>query len=275
MTSAAIVACLWLLFAGSHVGLAALRARFVSRLGELGFVALFYAVAAVSFAALVTYYAAHRFEGAPGLALGSIPALRWLLTGVAVLGIALTAPALMIYPRLPSALFGQPIRPARGIEKITRHPFFAGTGLFGLAHALLAAHLVGTVFFVGLVMLVAVGAWHQDRKLLARRGAPYGDYMASTSAMPFAAVLSGRQRLTWQDVPIGALALGLGLALALRHWHEVLFANRGARIVGVVLVGALLAGLGALRRSRRLPAAAPPIDGGSAGLVGGLRRGPS
>lgn len=257
MTPATVVGFLWLLFGGSHVGLAAVRARLVPRLGELGFTAFFYLVASASFAALVTYYAAHRFQGAPGLALGSIPALRWSLMGVAALGIALNVPGLTTYPRLPSALFAQPIRPARGIEKITRHPFFAGTGLFALAHALLATRLVGFVFFGGLVLLVAVGAWHQDRKLLARRGAPYAEYLASTSAVPFAAVLSGRQRLTRRDLPIGTLALGLGLALALRQWHDRLFANRGAWIVGVFLVGGLVAGLNAWRRSRRLAAPAP------------------
>lgn len=258
MTAATVVAFLWLLFGGSHVGLAAVRPRLVPRLGELGFIAIFSLVAAASFAALVTYYAAHRFEGAPGLALGSTAVLRWLLMGMAVLGIALSAPGLTSYPRLPSALFGQPIRAATGIEKITRHPFFAGMGLFALAHALLATRLVGTVFFGGVVLLVAVGAWHQDRKLLARRGAPYAEYVKSTSRVPFAAVLSGRQRLTWRDLPIGTLALGVVLALALRQWHELLFANRGTWIVGVVLVGALVAGLNALRRSRRL-AARPPI----------------
>ena len=262
MSSAIIVALLWLLFGGSHVGLAAVRGRLVTRLGELGFTALFFLVASASFAALVTYYAGHRFEGAPGLALGSSASLRWLLMGVVALGVALTVPGLVRYPEMPSALFGQPIRSARGIEKITRHPFFAGAGLFALAHALLATHLVGTVFFAGWVLLVTVGAWHQDRKLLARRGAPYAGYLASTSALPFAAVLSGRQRLTWGDLPIGTLAVGLVLALALRQWHELLFANRGAWIVGVFVVGALVAGLNALRRSRRLTAR--PLIGATA-----------
>src|SRR4030095_11369959 len=96
----------------------------------------------------------------------------------------------------------------RGIEKITRHPFFAGVGLFALAHALLATRLAGTVFFGGLLLLVVVGSWHQDRKLLARRGAPYAAYLANTSAVPFAAVLSGRQQLNWSDVAARGVALG-------------------------------------------------------------------
>lgn len=260
---ATVVAFLWLLFGGSHVGLAMARPRLVARVGEIGFTAIFYVVASASFAALVTYYAAHRFEGAPGLAFGSVAALRWILMGTAVLGLVLATPGLIFYPRLPSALFGQPIRSASGIVKITRHPFFAGVGVFALAHVLLATHFVGTVFFSGLFLLVVVGARHQDRKLLARRGAPYAVHLAETSAIPFAAIVSGRQRLDRHDLPTGALAVGLAFALALRHWHNALFADGGAWIVAVFTVGGLIAGFNAWRRSRRL-AAGPPLGAAAA-----------
>lgn len=177
MFSPFVVACLWLLFGGSHVGLAAVRGRLVPRLGEIGFVVFFYVVAAVSFAALVRYYAMHRFDGVPGLALAGVVGLRWPLMGVAVFGMAISVAGLYSYPRLPSALSAQRIRAARGIEKVSRHPFFAGMGLFALAHALLVTHLVGTVFFGGLLLFVAAGARHQDRKLVApcgRRRAVHG-----------------------------------------------------------------------------------------------------
>ena len=51
------VACLWLLFGGTHIGLGtdAIRGRLVARFGELGFTAGFYLVAAAAFAALVAY----------------------------------------------------------------------------------------------------------------------------------------------------------------------------------------------------------------------------
>ena len=258
MVPAVVVALLWLLFGGTHMGLGieSIRSRLVRRFGELGFVALFYVVASVSFAALVAYYAAHRFDGASGLALANMLVLRWLLIAVAVLGVTLNGPALAEYARLPTALFAQPIGSPRGVERITRHPFFAGAALLGLAHALLATRLTGTVFFGGLVLFSTFGAWHQDRKLLARRGAAYAGYLASTSAVPFAAIVSGRQRLVWHELPIGPLALGLGVALALRYWHDALFAAGGAWIIAVVVGGGSLAGLSAWRRSRRLAASA-------------------
>jgi hypothetical protein len=73
------VAGLWLLFGGTHIGLATrpVRSRLVARFGEAGFTAIFYLVAALSFAWLISYYAAHRFDGAAGLDLAALPAARW------------------------------------------------------------------------------------------------------------------------------------------------------------------------------------------------------
>ncbi len=265
------VGLLWVVFGGTHIGLAAgpIRGRLVARLGELGFIAFFYLVAATSFGVLVAYYAAHRFEGTAGLALASIPALCATLMVVAVAGLALTAPALAMYPSLPAALFGPPIGAVRGIERITRHPFFAGLALFALAHALLATRLVGTVFFAGFALLSALGAWHQDIKLLARRGTPYADYLAATSAVPFAAVVSGRQRLVWRELPVAALAVGFGIALALRARHDAIFAHGGAWVIGVVVGGGFIAGLNAWRRSHRV--AAPTVDIAHTPGTGGIR----
>ena len=74
MSPEVTVGLLWVLFGGTHVGLAACRDRFVRHLGGMGFTVLFYLVAAATFTLLVTYYADHRFEGLAGPALGSVSA---------------------------------------------------------------------------------------------------------------------------------------------------------------------------------------------------------
>jgi uncharacterized membrane protein len=211
----------------------------------------------------VRYYAAHRWEGAAGPALGEVAAVRWLLMAAIAAGIMLMVAGLVMYPRLPSALFGQRIQAPRGIEQVTRHPFFAGVVLFGLAHAFLATRLVGTVFALGLALVAVFGAWHQDAKLLARRGAPYAEYLRATSTVPFAALLSGRQRIVWGELPAGALLAGLGLAVLLRSGHDGLFAHGGAWIVATVLAGAGIASIQSFRRARRagIPEPAPSRSG--------------
>jgi uncharacterized membrane protein len=244
-----------MLFGGTHLGLASRRVRgaLVGRLGEAGFTRLFSAVAAGSFALLVVGYAAYRLVGPPGPGLGAVGALRTPLVVSVVLGIVLMAAAFESYPRAPMAIGARPekFREPRGIERVTRHPFFVGLVLFALPHAALATRLVGTLFAAGFVLLAAVGARRQDRKLLARHGAPYARYLAATSGVPFAAILSGRQRLVWRELPFASLAIGCVLAAALRTLHEGIFAWGGAFVILVVVGGAALLAPQALLRPRR------------------------
>src|SRR4051812_32433088 len=102
MEQVIIVALLALLFDGTHVVLttARIRAALVARLGELRFAMLYSALASVLWAALVAYYAAHRFDGPPGLALGST-FVRVPLVAIVVAGMMLLASTLVVYPTLP------------------------------------------------------------------------------------------------------------------------------------------------------------------------------
>ncbi len=256
MEPAVGVALLWVLFAGTHVGLTsnAVRGSLVARLGERGFDLVFSLLATVFFALLVFYYAGHRFEGAPGLALGHTGALRWVLFASIAAGFALATAALVSYPLSPYALFTEGTGAAsapRGIEQVTRHGFLMGVILAALPHTLLATRLVGTVFAAGFVLFAAVGAWHQDRKLVARRGPRHADYVARTSSIPFAAVVSGRQQLVWSDLPLRFLVAGVAVAVLLRYLHDQLFAWGGAGIVAAVTGGAALEGVQSWRRARR------------------------
>jgi uncharacterized membrane protein len=237
------VAALVVLFGATHVGLATrrIRAALVGRLGEAGFGILFGVVAAAAFGVLVHGYARLRFDGPPGLGLGALPVVREGLIVTAVLGVVLMAGSFGAYPSSPYGLHGRTHDGApRGLERVTRHGFLGGMVLFAAAHALLATHLVGTAGFSGLALFAAVGAWHQDRKLFALRGAPYARYLAATSALPFAAIVAGRQRLVLGELPWAHLAAGLAAAAWLRHAHDRLFAAGGAWIVGVAVGGALL-----------------------------------
>lgn len=254
------VAALWLLFAGTHVGLATARIRsaLVARLGEHGFRAIYTIVAATTFTLLVRGYAARRFDGAAGLALGDVAWLRWPLQAVVVAGVALVFAGLFSYPQSPSAMFAKTVSEPRGVDRITRHPFFAGSALVAVAHVLLATHLTGAVFMTGYAVLSVLGAWHQDRKLLALRGPAYADYLTVTSFVPFAAALSGRGRIAWRELGPGVVAGGVATALTLRAAHDGIFSAGGAWVIGTVLAGGVIAGLQSWRRERRRARAASP-----------------
>jgi uncharacterized membrane protein len=109
----------------------------------------------------------------------------------------------------------------------------------------------------GLGAFALLGAWHQDRKLLVLRGEPYAAYLAVTSTLPFGAVLAGRQRVVWGELPWAAFALGLVIALALRQVHGHLFDHGGVYVSGAVVGGALFLTIRTWLRQRPTPAREP------------------
>jgi uncharacterized membrane protein len=255
MKPALVVALLWLLFGGSHVGLATrpVRTRLVRALGEGGFLAVFWLVAATTFSLLAHVHATLASEGIGGVALGAVPALRVPLVACVAAGIVLMVTAFAGYVRSPYAamLAGARRWQPRGVERITRHPFFAGVALFAGAHALLAPRLVSAVFFAGFAVLATLGPWHQDRKLRALHGEPYVDYLRVTSAVPFAAVARGRQTIVWREMPLGHVAIGLGLAWLLRVSHAAIVGHGGAFLIAVVVGGAAVATVRSLHAASR------------------------
>ena len=170
------IALLSALFVATHIGMATARTRawMVNRLGENLFVGLYSAVASAQFGLLPAYYAAHRFEGTAGLGPGATPPIRWALIAVIAVGITLMGGSLAGYPDSPFSALAHNFREPYGIERITRHPFFAGTFLFRTAHGLLASRRNGTIVFSALAILAVAGARHQDGKLLQRGGEAYG-----------------------------------------------------------------------------------------------------
>ena len=169
-----MTALLWLLFGGTHIGLCLrpVRQPLVRRLGESGFVVLYSAVAIVTFAALTHYVAEHLYAEPHASLVVSLPPVHGALLGLSIVGFSLFVTAVLVYPRLPMATFRHRVVPARGVQQITRHPFFSGIAMWAAAHALLAPSKVTFVYFVGVVVLSFAGGLHQDRRLIAELGEP-------------------------------------------------------------------------------------------------------
>jgi len=208
-------------------------------LGARGFEVFFSLVAAVTLGLLVHAYAGLRFEGGAGLGLAAVPAARAVLYGLAFAGMTLALWGVLAFPASPMAPPGV-VRPPRGLARITRHAFFVGMAMLAAAHMLLATRLAGVVFFAGIFLLVTLGARLQDRKLLRRYGAPYAEYLAATSGIPFAAIAAGRQRLVWDEIRIPMLALSVAMVAALRWVHASIFAAGGMWMMGVIVGSVVL-----------------------------------
>jgi uncharacterized membrane protein len=247
------VALAFALFAATHLALGAPRVRtaLVARLGQAGFTLLFSLVAWLTFGFAISTYATNAAEGPAGVALGASAGARIGSVAAITLGVMLMTAAFDRYSSSPFAIGAEKAGDPRGLERVTRHPFFAGLALFGAAHALLAPRLIGAVAMGSLGLMAAFGAWFQDRKLLALRGESYRGYLSVTSGIPFAAILAGRQRLVWGELPWRGLLLGLLLAALLRAVHAHLFDHGGAYVIAGMIAGPLLIVLSALRRAHR------------------------
>jgi uncharacterized membrane protein len=246
-----VTALLWLLFGGTHVGLTArpVRARLVRGMGETGFILVYSVIAIVTFAALVHYVALHHLDEPHVSFLVTIPPVRGALLALSVVGFSLFITAVLVYPRLPMATFRHRVMPARGVQQVTRHPFFSGVAIWAAAHALLAPSSVSFVFFVGVIVLAFVGGTHQDRRLISEMGEPYRAYVAATSFWPLVAIITKRQKIRWREQPWFGYGIGIGASLGLYQVHDHIFDHGGAWIIGFVTAGSLVAILNSRARA--------------------------
>mgnify|MGYP001820001090 FL=1 len=238
-----VTALLWLLFGGTHIGLTAgpIRKPIVERYGEGVFVVGYSVVAMATFAALTHYVALHRFDQPQASLWVSSPPVRGGLLALSVFGFTSFVTAVLVYPRFPMATFRHRVTEARGVQQVTRHPFFSGIALWAAAHALLAPSQVTFIYFVGIVVLSIVGGMHQDRRLIDELGEGYRAYVAATSFWPFVAVLTKRQKIRWREQPWFAFGVGIGASVALYDIHAHIFDHGGAYVIGAVSLGSIIA----------------------------------
>jgi uncharacterized membrane protein len=221
------IALLWVGFGGTHLVLssATLRPQLVGRLGPDAFRGLYSFAVLAWFVALVWYFARHKHSGPLLWNTIGPPVIAELLSSVLMaLALALLVAGLIPAHAAPSSMgAGAPAgSEARGLMRITRHPFNAALGLFGAAHVLVNGHLGDVVFFGGFPLWAWIGSRHQDARL-GRDKPGYRQLVAQTSLVPFAAVAAGSQRLVAGELPWGGFAVGVVLAVILRRWHAALF----------------------------------------------------
>jgi uncharacterized membrane protein len=217
----------WIGFAATHLVLssATIRPRLIARLGYDGFRGVYSLSVLAWFVALLWVFARHKHSG-PLLwtTIGPAGAAELLNRVLMGLALAILVAGLLPAHAAPSSMgAADPERAeARGLLRITRHPFNAAVGLFGIAHLLVNGHLGDVLFFAGFPLFGWIGSHHQDARL-SRDRASYAALVRQTSYVPFAAILWGRQRLALGELPWVGLMAGIAVAVALRHWHGVLF----------------------------------------------------
>ena len=224
MSAAFWIAFWWGMFAGTHMVLSSLpvRGALVSRLGEKAFLGLYSLVAFATFIPLVWVYLDNRHGGGVVWDLAAVPGVRPLAMALAVLGFAVIAGAY----RNPSPAFVgiKKAWGARGLTRITRHPLFMGIALWALSHLLLNGFVTDILFFGGMLAFSLAGAAHQDARKRATENERLGQFFAESSFWPFAAIIAGRNRLIWRELPWFALTIGAAAAVGIYALHPWAFA---------------------------------------------------
>ena len=211
----ALAAFIWF---GIHAFIsgAELRWAIARRIGEPAFRGFFSVISLASLAFLIQAY-----RQAPFYPLWFAPRpIHWLPLVVMPLALALIVGAFSV-PN-PTAVGAEKILErtdaARGVLRITRHPFLWGVGLWSGAHLLVTGHVAAILFFGALLITALRGTSSIDEKRRRTNKAEFSRYAEVTSNAPFAAVFSGRNRLVWGELWVPAVIAALLLAVIL-HLH--------------------------------------------------------
>jgi len=210
-------------FVGIHVFVSgtSLRAAIVARTGEVVYQTVFSAVSLLGLVWLGWAYAAVE-STALWEPLGWTRPIALLLNLLAflfvVIGVATPS---------PTAVGGEAALregvTAKGILRITRHPFLWGVTLWALAHLLVSDDPASLVFFGALLLLAIVGPPSIDAKRARMFGEHWTPFAESTSSLPFLAISQGRNRLVPAEIGWWRAALALVLYVLFLVAHTWLF----------------------------------------------------
>ena len=104
----------------------------------------------------------------------------------------------------------------RGALRVTRHPFLWGIALLSVGHLATVPSPRSLLFFGTLLVVAITGTVSIDAKRRARLGPRWRPFVATTSNVPFAAILDGRQRLRLRE--LGAKPFVLAAVLSILSW---------------------------------------------------------
>lgn len=213
-----------------HIGISGtgLRAAIVGRIGEGVYRALFSLASLALLIALIHNYALMRENLFDPLnePLWAPPTwLHWPAVVLAFLGVMLAITG-VLSPGPTTAGFERASlakeEPARGVLRITRHPFLWGVALWAFAHVLANGERFALMLFGVLGLMVIFGARSIDRKGRARNPEAWNRFEDVTSNLPFAAITQGRNTLKLGEIGWRGL-VGAAAAAGILYGHQMLF----------------------------------------------------
>jgi uncharacterized membrane protein len=212
-----IDALIWL---GLHLGLSGteLRGFLIGRIGLTAFRGLFAAAALAVMVMLCRSYAS------------ADTMLLWIAPGWlrGLLALAML-PAFVLFVASfranPTAAGGERFlgQEAHGIQRVTRHPMMTSFVLWAAVHMIGNGDAASLLFFGTFFITAAAGMPSIDRKTAARDPDAWNRLARSTSIVPFAAILAGRNRFAPAEIGWLAPLVGAALWVGALVFHRSLF----------------------------------------------------
>jgi uncharacterized membrane protein len=200
------------------------RDAITGAIGEGPYMGLF---SLASVAALVWFgfaYGAAR-RGPDPVYWSATNATKWVQLGVVLLASLLVVPGLLTPNPTSVRQEGALDKPdaVRGMLRITRHPFLWGVALWAAGHLIVNGDVASLILFGALLVLAIFGTVSIDAKRRRALGEKWDAFAARTSAIPFAAIVQGRQSLKIGEIGWWRLALAVIVWAALVWVHPYAF----------------------------------------------------
>ena len=205
-----IAACACFLLIHFCVSGTRLRDALTARLGERPYRGLFSLASLIGIAWMVYAYRHSPLVPTWGFLLGFRPAayvLVFIAFFFAVIGV--------MTPSATTVGMESRLDPdkARGMVRITRHPFLWGVALWAVTHLVTNGDVASLILFGTLLVLAIGGTAAIDAKRRRKFPDRWPSFAQATSSVPFAAIARGGNRLTAALTEIGVWRLLAALAL--------------------------------------------------------------
>ena len=111
----------------------------------------------------------------------------------------------------------------QGMLRITRHPFLWGVALWAAGHLIVNGDRASIALFGSMLFLALLGTTSIDAKRKRALGSTWDSFAAKTSNVPFAAIVTGRQKLNIAEIGWWRIAIAVGVYAALLFGHPYAF----------------------------------------------------
>jgi uncharacterized membrane protein len=200
-----------------------LRATLLARLGENRYAGMFSVLSVIGLAGLIYGYGAAR-SGGGNVALWSAGAWAHWLAAIGMLPAVILLVGSLTVPN-PGLVGAEKLlqrdEPARGILRVTRHPMLWAFALWAALHILPNGDLASLLLFGGILVVALNGMRSIERKRARSNPQDWPRFAAVTSALPFAAIAQGRNRLVLGEIGWHWLGLAVVAWLALIWLHRL------------------------------------------------------